>query len=64
MQEEYGKGYKLLVGMGYEGGGRVPLAAVQRAPRVALQDNEDFALDRTAQPVLRCSTFEGTTMQN
>eukprot|EP00929_Paragymnodinium_shiwhaense_P106963 TRINITY_DN7289_c0_g2_i1.p1 TRINITY_DN7289_c0_g2~~TRINITY_DN7289_c0_g2_i1.p1 ORF type:complete len:526 (+),score=35.20 TRINITY_DN7289_c0_g2_i1:83-1660(+) len=48
LQEEYGVGYSLLVRMGYAGGGRVPLAAVKRLPRVALQDNEEAALDHSA----------------
>eukprot|EP00933_Yihiella_yeosuensis_P037942 TRINITY_DN31932_c0_g1_i1.p1 TRINITY_DN31932_c0_g1~~TRINITY_DN31932_c0_g1_i1.p1 ORF type:complete len:583 (-),score=104.48 TRINITY_DN31932_c0_g1_i1:199-1884(-) len=45
MQSEYGLGYSLLVSMGYDGGGRVPLAAVKRQARVGLQDDEDLALD-------------------
>lgn len=47
MRAEYGVGYALLVAMGYEGGGRVPLAGVKRQERVALQDDERLALDRS-----------------
>mmetsp|Transcript_85916 Transcript_85916/g.256224 ORF Transcript_85916/g.256224 Transcript_85916/m.256224 type:complete len:580 (+) Transcript_85916:89-1828(+) len=47
MHAEYGVGYALLVAMGYQGGGRVPLAGVKRQERVALQDDEALALDRS-----------------
>ncbi|CAE8677399.1 unnamed protein product [Polarella glacialis] len=42
---KYGLGYALLVGMGYEGGGRVPLTGVKRQARVGLQDNEELVRD-------------------
>eukprot|EP00930_Biecheleria_cincta_P048625 TRINITY_DN33908_c0_g1_i1.p1 TRINITY_DN33908_c0_g1~~TRINITY_DN33908_c0_g1_i1.p1 ORF type:complete len:567 (-),score=100.84 TRINITY_DN33908_c0_g1_i1:28-1728(-) len=45
LQKEYGLGYALLVRMGYQGGGRIPLCGVKRQARVGLQDNEDLALD-------------------
>jgi hypothetical protein len=45
MEAKYGLGYKLLAGMGYQGGGPVPLAAIKRKTRVGLQDDEDVARD-------------------
>lgn len=45
MEAKYGLGYKLLAGMGYQGGGRLPLAAIKRTARVGLQDDEDIARD-------------------
>lgn len=45
LQKQYGLGYALLVRMGYEGGGRIPLCGVKRQARVGLQDNEDLAMD-------------------
>lgn len=45
MQAEYGVGCKLLVAMGYQGGGQAPLTSVKRVERAALQDNEALARD-------------------
>mmetsp|Transcript_83564 Transcript_83564/g.159406 ORF Transcript_83564/g.159406 Transcript_83564/m.159406 type:complete len:627 (+) Transcript_83564:86-1966(+) len=48
LNAEYGIGYKLLAGMGYQAGaGRVPLAAVKRQYRAALQDDEAAVLDHS-----------------
>lgn len=48
LQAEYGVGYKLLAGMGYQAGaGRVPLMAVKRQHRAALQDDEAAVLDHS-----------------
>ncbi|CAK0803733.1 unnamed protein product [Prorocentrum cordatum] len=47
MRREYGRGYELLAKMGYAGGGMVPLTAVKRQDRVALQDDEERAVDQS-----------------
>eukprot|EP00931_Biecheleriopsis_adriatica_P064576 TRINITY_DN39339_c0_g1_i1.p1 TRINITY_DN39339_c0_g1~~TRINITY_DN39339_c0_g1_i1.p1 ORF type:complete len:548 (-),score=122.60 TRINITY_DN39339_c0_g1_i1:23-1666(-) len=50
LEAAYGLGYALLVGMGYQGGGRTPLCGVKRVARVGLQDNEELALDDSGLP--------------
>mmetsp|Transcript_51338 Transcript_51338/g.111420 ORF Transcript_51338/g.111420 Transcript_51338/m.111420 type:complete len:720 (-) Transcript_51338:368-2527(-) len=45
MESRYGPGYRMLVAMGYQGGGQVPLSNVKRHAGMALQDDEECAMN-------------------
>eukprot|EP00435_Cladocopium_sp_Y103_P042616 s1165_g11.t2 len=53
LQANYGRGYSMLVNMGYTGGGPTPLCGVLRVPRAGLQEDEAMVVDASAQRGLK-----------
>eukprot|EP00438_Fugacium_kawagutii_P009868 Skav231641 [mRNA] locus=scaffold1144:23243:29283:- [translate_table: standard] len=52
-QANYGRGYSMLVNMGYTGGGPTPLCGVLRVPRAGLQEDEAMVVDASAKRGLK-----------
>ena len=51
--KNYGRGYSMLVKMGYQGGGPTPLCGVLRCPRVGLQEDEAAVVEQSFQRGLK-----------
>ncbi|CAK9033015.1 unnamed protein product [Durusdinium trenchii] len=53
LQANYGRGYSMLVNMGYTGGGPTPLCGVLRVARAGLQEDEAMVVDASAKRGLK-----------